>query len=223
MAADVVLPVHPATGLTALGWTSRGPIWPVLGGDGTDADKDQRDDADDIDTDDDTQDQDTGGGDDWTPPSQQEWERTQTALKKARRDARAAKRDKPADSTGGDAPDVDKAVAEATTAAEGKWKPLVVRAAARTAFVEAGLVLPKKNPDGAMARVLKLLDVDDLEIGDDGQVDGLREQVEEIRADFPELFATARSRTGRVDGADKPGDRNGKPRSSAEAIAALLG
>lgn len=29
------LPRHPITGLRALGWTRRGPIWPVLGGDGT--------------------------------------------------------------------------------------------------------------------------------------------------------------------------------------------
>ncbi|MCA1195127.1 hypothetical protein [Saccharopolyspora sp. 6V] len=29
------LPVHPVTGLRALGHTRRGPIWPVLGGDGT--------------------------------------------------------------------------------------------------------------------------------------------------------------------------------------------
>ncbi|OLT27750.1 hypothetical protein BJF83_17345 [Nocardiopsis sp. CNR-923] len=29
------LPTHPTTGLRALGWTRRGPIWPVLGGDGT--------------------------------------------------------------------------------------------------------------------------------------------------------------------------------------------
>lgn len=29
------LPIHPTTGLRALGHTSRGPIWPVLGGDGT--------------------------------------------------------------------------------------------------------------------------------------------------------------------------------------------
>ncbi|RKT85607.1 hypothetical protein SAMN05421805_12790 [Saccharopolyspora antimicrobica] len=28
------LPIHPTTGLRALGWTSRGPIWPVLGGNG---------------------------------------------------------------------------------------------------------------------------------------------------------------------------------------------
>lgn len=31
------LPVHPVTGLRALGMTKRGPIWPALGGDGTDA------------------------------------------------------------------------------------------------------------------------------------------------------------------------------------------
>lgn len=29
------LPVHPTTGLVALGVTSRGPVWPVMGGDGT--------------------------------------------------------------------------------------------------------------------------------------------------------------------------------------------
>ncbi|WP_328438274.1 prolipoprotein diacylglyceryl transferase [Nocardia puris] len=32
---STALPVHPVTGLTALGVTSRGPIWPQLGGDGT--------------------------------------------------------------------------------------------------------------------------------------------------------------------------------------------
>src|SRR4051812_5749621 len=29
------LPKHPVTGLTALGFTKRGPIWPVIGGDGS--------------------------------------------------------------------------------------------------------------------------------------------------------------------------------------------
>lgn len=31
---SMVLPVHPVTGLTALGFTSRGPVWPVLGASG---------------------------------------------------------------------------------------------------------------------------------------------------------------------------------------------
>lgn len=176
-----------------------------------------------------TDDQDTAGDtDDWKPPTKADWDAVQAALTKARREARAAKR-KPAgtgsngDATTAEKPDPEKAAAEATAAAENKWKPLLVRTAARTAFVEAGLVLPKSNADGAMARVVKLLDLDDLEITDDGQVDGLREQVEEIRADFPELFATGgKARTGRVDGADKGSQGNGRAKTASEIQAAAL-
>lgn len=32
--SDNTLPVHPVTGLRAIGFTSRGPVWPVLGGSG---------------------------------------------------------------------------------------------------------------------------------------------------------------------------------------------
>ncbi|MCG5432529.1 hypothetical protein LV457_09520 [Mycobacterium sp. MYCO198283] len=32
MSLLTTLPVHPATGLRAIGFTSRGPVWPVLGG-----------------------------------------------------------------------------------------------------------------------------------------------------------------------------------------------
>lgn len=157
-------------------------------------------------------------GEAWTPPSREDWDTLQTALKKARQDARSAKRDaqKPAE----DAPDPDKAAAEATAAAEGKFKPLIVKARARSAFAEAGLVLPKDNPEGALSRALKLLDLDDIDVADDGQVDGLREQVEAIRRDFPELFVTTR-KPARVDAADRPSG-GGAPKSSAEQLASLL-
>ncbi len=186
--------------------------------------------ADDQDGSGDDGDQDDGPllKDDGTPFTKADLDALNAALTKARREARAAKRGKtaePADKPDADKPDVDKAVADATAAAESRWKPRVVRNAARGAFIEAGLVLPKDNADGALARVVKLLDLDDLEITDDGEVDGLREQVEEIKVDFPHLFTTTtgRTRTGRVDGADKSGQGNGKVKSSAEAIAALLG
>ncbi len=171
------------------------------------------------------------GDGDWKPPSKADWEALQESLRKARRDARAAKKatqgngtppgDKQGDDTG---PDVEKVKADATAAADGRWKPLVVRAAARSAFIEAGLALPKKNPDGAMARVLKLLDVEDLTIEDDGTVDGLAEQVEEIKGDFPELFTAAgrNGRAGRVDGADRSGQAPGKPKTASEIQAAAL-
>lgn len=34
MSTEGVLPIHPRTGLRALGFTSRGPVWPVMGGSG---------------------------------------------------------------------------------------------------------------------------------------------------------------------------------------------
>lgn len=99
---------------------------------------------------------------------------------------------------------------------------MLVKTAARTAFVEAGLVLPKGNSDSAMARVVKLLDLDDLQITDDGQIDGLREQVEEIRGDFPELFGTTNGhrRVGRVDGADRSGTPT--PKTAVERLTAQI-
>lgn len=170
--------------------------------------------------------------DEWKPPTKADWDAVQESLRKARRDARTARKARTSGSNGngstsdgakdGDKPDLDKVRADAVAEADGKWKPKVVRSAARAAFASAGLVLPAKNADAALARVLKLLDVDDLEISDDGEVDGLSEQVEEIKTDFPELFtASGKSRAGRVDGADR-GQTNGKAKTASELQAAAL-
>jgi len=174
---------------------------------------------------------DDDGTDDWKPPSRADWDKVQAALKKARQDARAAKRAKTAsgqntdtgDKGDDDKLDVEKVKADAAAEADGKWKPKVVRSAARAAFIEAGLVLPKKNADAVLGRVLRLLDVDDLEISDDGEVDGLSDQVEEIKSDFPDLFvANGRSRAGRVDGADRGTGGTGKAKTASELQAAYL-
>lgn len=159
--------------------------------------------------------------DDGSPVTAADWVALNEALRKARKDAREAKRAKPQEPTS-EAPDVDKVKAEAIAEAAAQWKPRVVKQAARSAFLEAGLVLPKDNADAAMSRALKLLEMDDLDITDDGQVDGLREQVDEIKRDFPELFAAPRTRPGRIDSADKAGQTNGKPRSTADHIANLV-
>lgn len=155
---------------------------------------------------------------DGSPVTRADWDALQEALRKARKDARTARRS-PTDAPSAD--DADAVRAEVEQAAVGKWKPLVVRSAARSAFVEAGLVLPKDGTDAAMARVVRLLDLDDLDVADDGQVDGLREQVEEIRRDFPELFATARPRPSKVDAADRP-SAGVAPKSSADLLAAAI-
>jgi hypothetical protein len=132
------------------------------------------------------------------------------ALKKARKEAR----DTAAELT------KLKQLADADTRAMEKFKPLMVKAAARSAFTEAGLSLPADRADEVFARAVKLLDTDALTITDDGTVDGLAEQVEAIRADFPDLFATTR-KAPRIAAADRKTEP-APPKSAAEKLAASL-
>lgn len=43
-----------------------------------------------------------------------------------------------------------------------------------------------------MNRMLKLLDLDSVEVDSDGEVDGLKDQIDELRKDFPEFFKRQR-------------------------------
>lgn len=152
--------------------------------------------------------------DDGTPFTKADLDALQEALRKARKDARAAKRGQPDDAAGdGSAPD---AVSAARAEETGKWKPLVIRTAARSLFTEAGI----QAEGDAMNRVIRMLDLDDLDVDEHGQVDGLREQVEDIRTDFPQLFTTARSRAPRVDVGDKTTAPGKRPSASELLVAA---
>lgn len=151
----------------------------------------------------------------WTPPSQEEWAAKEALIKKLRKQEREAKRGKTAD--GGDPEDV---AAKAYAEAESKFKPIVVKQAARAAFTEAGLILPKGKEANALARAMKLLDMDDIALSDDGDVEGLAEQIAELKADMPELFA--RKTTTRVDGAER-GRSTPAAKSSAQRLAGMIG
>lgn len=144
------------------------------------------------------------------------------ALKKARKEARdsAAELTRLKEATGGK--DVSEALKDADTRAHAKFKPLMVKAAARAAFVEAGLTLPAGRIDEVFARAVKLLDLEALTITDDGLVEGLGQQIEGIRADFPDLFSNTR-KAPRLQVADKPAGA-APPATSANRLAeALLG
>jgi hypothetical protein len=157
---------------------------------------------------------------DGSPYTAADIEALNKALTAARKEARTARRAKPED---GDAPNPDDVARQATEAATGKWKPLVVKAHARTAFAEAGLAVPAgAEGEAAIVRALRLLDLDDLDVADDGHVEGLKEQIEDIRREMPQLFTNARQRPGRVDAADKSTQASAKPKTSAEMIAAAL-
>jgi hypothetical protein len=157
------------------------------------------------------------GSDDWTPPSREEVDKLHKALAKAnaeakqRREQLQAAQRQTEDDTG-------KAVREAQEAAEKRLKPVAVRAAAKAAFLEAGL----QGGSDRVTKMAKLLDLDALEIDDDGEVTGLAEQVAAVKEDYPELFtAEKQTRAPRVSASDRPGT-NGRTQSTGEKIAAMV-
>lgn len=108
----------------------------------------------------------------------------------------------------------EKAVAEI----EGKYKPLVVRTSAEAELVASGVAKDK------VSRMVKLMDLDDLQVDEDGNVDGITAEVTRLQEEYPELFAQpepevkSKPRTAKsADGADKP---PAKPKMSTTQVIA---
>jgi hypothetical protein len=154
---------------------------------------------------------------DWKPPTKDEVERMQRALAKANAEAKDW-RTKHKALTDQHSTDADKAAREQAEAAERKYKPLAVRAAAKAAFLEAGL---QGGTPERVAKLVRMLDLDSIAIDDDGDVRGLDEQVKAVKADYPELFTTPDKRPPRVSAGDKP-PTNGRVLSTGEKIAAQV-
>lgn len=110
---------------------------------------------------------------------------------------------------------------EAAAAAEQKLKPVVVNAAAKAALLAAGL---NTTGDKTMKRLLRTLDLADIDIDDDGEVSGLDEQIDGIKEAFPDLFkkdepaAPAKVRAPRLDAAGK-NNTPARPKTTGELYA----
>lgn len=135
--------------------------------------------------------------------------------------AKKAERDKAAAAKAGAAEADDK-----VSAAEQRVKMVAVRTAGAAAILEAGFSGDRK----AARELTRLLDLDDLDVDEDGEVDGLDDAVAELKEKYPRLFKDdedderrpAKKAVRRID--TKPGGsgRESKPRSSAELVAARL-
>lgn len=145
------------------------------------------------------------------------------ALRKARKEARDAKRGKasPPDSDDDKSDDGTKAAEAARLKAEAetiaKWKPLVVNNAARSALTTAGLI-------GSPDRLLRLLDLDEIDVDSEtGEIDGLTEQVTDLKKDYPHLFRKRGG--GSINAADRSRQSGGRDKRTPSQIQAdmLLG
>lgn len=155
----------------------------------------------------------------WTAPTEAEWKRTQAALAKANNEAKT-RREELAAARKATEDDAGKAVREAAEAAEKRFKPVAVRSAARAAFVEAGLqgVTPER-----VAKLVRMLDLDTLDVDDSGDVTGLDVQVASVKREYPELFTPTEKRPPRVTTGDKPPTGDRKQRSSDLIASMALG
>jgi hypothetical protein len=146
-------------------------------------------------------------------------------LQEALRKERAKNRKRRGAEDKGDDKGDDDASEKAAKAEREKWKPMVVRQAATSALSEAGLVLPDDPDDRrrALKRALRLLDLGDVEVDDDGDVDGLDDAIADLKDDMPELFTRKRA-SGKINGADRRERGEGKVKTASEIQAqGLLG
>lgn len=208
------LPVHHFTGLRALGWDTKGrPVWPVMGG-SEDHDTDDTEDADDGSEGSDGQEtKDTKASGEKSKEektvSQARFDKLTKQLQAADRRRTEAEnelkqlRDK-------DLPEADKLqrdLQEATERAakfEGNFTNLARQHAFLLATSEAKIQW--QNPKAA----LRLAELKDLTINDDGSVDGIDEAVRALAEEHPYLVQEATTDTG-ADKDTKPKPRSGSP------------
>lgn len=109
---------------------------------------------------------------------------------------------KPKGSTDDDAPDIDAIRDEAKREGERAGVLRAKKSEARAALATAGVSAER------LARAVSLVDLDDLDLDDDG-LDGIDDEIEKLRVTWPELFVKKRTRRESIVG---DGDRDGNAR-----------
>lgn len=230
-----VLPVHPVTGMTAIGMLKSGrPVWPVLGGaDDDDQDDDAGNDDDgQDDADDDGQDGGQGGAggqdddrddegqdDDEDPPLGPKGEKALQREKERRREEARRRRAAEAELAklrNGEGNDDDRTRREAEQAATAKANARILRSEIKAAA--AGKLADPRD-------ALRFLDLDEFDVGTDGEVDedAVADAIDELLKAKPYLAAQAaqggKRFQGTGDGGRRPKPPKPRPKSLGEAVA----
>jgi hypothetical protein len=144
-----------------------------------------------------------------------ERERELDELRKAAPKGKSKSKD---DDDDDDAPDVESI--RSTALAEGKKEGERLVKAAK---VEAGLTRAGVTETKAIARLVRMIELDDLDLDDDGTLDGLDDAIDELKADMPGLFGSTRKRRSVAGDADDGKEsKSAKGKSASERQAASL-
>lgn len=219
---------------TVLGYRADGrPIHPIAGG--AEGDPVVGDDPEPAEPDDVSE-----PADDWAPPTREEWEAQQAKLKTASGEAAARRKflrahgidpktglkaqadpkpepdDEPApkDDTphGPSQAEIRRQIEKAVTEAElrGRRQNRATVIGVNTALAEAGWNGQR------LGSLMKLIDLDDVDVDEDGEVTGLTEQIDDIKREWPEFFKRTRNPAVPSNGAGGSG-QNGVPAAKVDA------
>lgn len=169
------------------------------------------------------------GDDDYVPPAKDEWERVKRTLAARKQEKLDLQRqlNELRDKHREQESDSEKAIREAEEKAEARYKPIVVAKAARAALIQAGAVASvegdKDAVEARLGRMLRLVDTTDLIVESNGDVLGLDEQIEGMKAEFPEWFAPADKPKAKARPTGAPRlAADPKPKSAAEQHASKI-
>lgn len=211
--------VHPRTGapLRAVGFSRRGPIWPVIGGDGTEDDaNDKSDDADDDQDDSAEGDKSDDDTTDWKAKFEAQQRVNRSLERKAKKDAGTIERLTGKKPEGGgksdDQPDVEKIKAEAK--AEAAREVLHSRVEDKIEAKARAFA----DPEDAVAVLLRTHDIEDFL--DDGKVDveAIADALKELGEKKPHLLAQGDKKFGGDADQGARKETKGRPKSLGDAI-----
>ena len=109
-------------------------------------------------------------------------------------------------------PEAIKAAAKAEARAESDAR--IRRTAARAELKAAGI------PADQVGKLVGMLDLDSLDVDDDGEIDGLDEAIEELKTSWPQLFTAPRRKRASVAGTREDGDGSKRKLTASERQAA---
>jgi len=148
----------------------------------------------------------------WTPPTKEEWEKTQRTAATRKRERDEARREAAAAKEA-----AGKTTAPAAEDKTAKTEARVKRQAGITALVSEGL---SRDQAKELVGMLKLGELDE-----DGDVEGLDDSVADLKAKFPALFTTAPgkktpAKVTTTDGGVKPSTKTPTDRTSEKLMRA---
>jgi hypothetical protein len=221
--------IHPHTGkpLEAVGMRRNGrPIWPILGASEDDdpegdPEEDPEGDPEEDPEDDPEEDPDAGKSAAELLAEVRALRASKTKLLREK-----ANRSKGGNGKGGGKDDdagkkftreeLDEIAEETKSSTRSELMPAIIRSQSRTVLESLGMSFPKEKEQAraALSRLLKLADTDELELGDDGEVEGLEHAFRQVKRDFPQLFKGRRvASPGNAGGGGRPSN---KPKSATE-------